>query len=132
MSTTVQSLVHDARSRTRALSPAQVEAHLLGGDAVLIDLREPEELDDHGLIAGAFHVPRGLLEFWADPDSPTHRPMLDPERTTILYCSAGGRSALAAAALLDLGYRDVAHLDGGLEAWRQAGLPIAGLMSWHR
>lgn len=129
---TVQEMVLDAKSRIRNLTPAEVEAHLLGQQVVLVDLRESEELDDHGLIAGAFHVPRGLVEFWADPASPGHRPMLDPERTTILYCGAGSRSALAAAALLDLGYRDVAHLEGGIQAWKQADLPVVGLKSWHR
>ncbi|MEX1178261.1 MAG: rhodanese-like domain-containing protein [Nitriliruptor sp.] len=131
-STTVGDLVRDARSRIRGLTPSEVEAHTLGQESILIDVREPEELDDQGLIAGAFHVPRGLLEFWADPTSPSHRPMFDPARTTIVYCAAGSRSALAAAALLDLGYRDVAHLDGGIQAWEQAGLPVAGLESWHR
>lgn len=77
-------------------------------------------------------MPRGLLEFWADPASPTHRPQFDPTRPTILYCAAGSRSALAAEALQGLGYSDVAHLDGGIQAWKRAGLPVAGLKSWHR
>ncbi|MBW3620444.1 MAG: rhodanese-like domain-containing protein [Actinobacteria bacterium] len=132
MTTTIQDLVTTARARIRNLTPAEVEAHVIGGEATIVDLREPEELDEHGLLAGAFHVPRGLLEFWADPASPLHRPELDPARTTILYCAAGSRSALAVETLQQLGYRDVAHLDGGIEAWKRAGLPVAGLESWHR
>lgn len=132
MSTTIATMVAEARSRVRELTPAEVEAHAYGGDAVIVDLREPEELDEHGLIAGAVHAPRGLLEFFADPESPLHRPAFDPDRTTILYCAAGSRSALAADALGRLGYRDVAHLIGGLTAWREAGLPVVGMKGWHR
>lgn len=127
MTTTSATMVTEARSRIRNLTPAQVEAHLLARDAVLIDIREPEELDDQGLIAGAVHAPRGLLEFWADPTSPAHRPDFDPARRTILYCTAGSRSALATDTLQRLGYVDVAHLEGGIQAWKQAGLPVAGL-----
>lgn len=126
MATTTEQMVRDARTWIRNLSPAEVEANLFVPDAFLVDIREPEELDDHGLIAGAFHAPRGLLEFWADPASALHRPEFDPERRTILYCTAGSRSALAADALRRLGYRDVGHLDGGLTAWVEAGLPVVG------
>lgn len=131
MCTTASQMVADAAGRTRGLTPAQVEAHQYAHSARLIDLREPDELDDDGLIAGASHVPRGLLEFWADPASPSHRPELDPTVTTILICGTGGRSALAATSLQQLGYRDVARLEGGLQAWKRAGLPVAGLASWH-
>ena len=71
-------------------------------------------------------MPRGMLEFRADPSSPAHLPDMRPERRVILHCASGGRSALAAATLAAMGYRDVAHLDGGLTAWREAGLPVDG------
>ena len=129
--TTAAAMVAAASASVRALSAAQVEAHLLAGTCRLVDIREPEELDEQGLIAGAYHVPRGLLEFWADPTHPLHRPELDPSRTTILYCAAGMRSALAARTLQELGYADVAHLDGGIAAWTRAGLPVVGLKTWH-
>jgi rhodanese-related sulfurtransferase len=125
--TTAAAMVATADARVRSLTPIEVEAHLLAQDSVLIDLREPAELDDEGLIAGAFNVPRGVLEFWADPSNPAHRAPFDPEQRTILYCAAGSRSALGAEVLGRLGYRDVAHLAGGLAAWRRAGLPVAGL-----
>lgn len=131
MATTTDHLIEQARSRIRSLDPAQVEANLFTDDALLVDVREPEELDEHGLIAGAFHVPRGLLERWADDHSPHHRGDFVRDRRTILYSGHGDRSALAAATLHDLGFTDVAHLDGGLAAWVQAGLPVVGLKSWH-
>lgn len=132
MGITAQELVADARSRIRNLTPAEVEGHLLAQDSVFVDVRESAELEEHGRIADAVHVPRGLLEFWADPTSPLHRPELDPERRTIVYCAAGSRSALAVETLESLGYRDVAHLEGGIAAWKGAGLPVAGLESWHQ
>ncbi len=131
MPTTVAAMVAAADTRVRSLTAVEVEAHLLGGAAQLVDVREPEELDDQGLIAGAFHIPRGLLEFWADPASALYRPELEPTRTTIVYCATGMRSALAAGTLEDLGYADVAHLAGGIAAWTQAGLPVVGLKAWH-
>lgn len=105
------------------LTPAEVAAALAEGDVVLVDLREGEERLA-GVIPGAVHAPRGMLEFYADPASPYHRPEFAPERRTILYCASGGRSALAAVALQGLGYRDVAHLDGGLKSWREQGRPV--------
>lgn len=131
MTTTSAELVAAARSRIRHLTPAEVEANLFTQDALLVDIREPEELDEHGLIAGAVHAPRGLLEFWADPDGSLHRPEFDPGRRTILYCAAGSRSALAADVLQQMVYVDVAHLDGGFAAWKAAGLPVVGLHPWH-
>ena len=91
---------------------------------VLVDVREPGELAEQGAIAGAVHAPRGMLEFYADPSSPYHRSELDPSARTILYCASGGRSALACDLLAQLGYADVAHLDGGLNAWKAAGRPV--------
>lgn len=132
MATTAARLVADATSAVRGLIPAEVEAHLLAGTARVLDVREPDEIDEHGLIAGAYHVPRGQLELWADPASASHRRELDPAVTTIVYSGTGERSALAAEALQRLGYHDVAHLRGGLRAWAQQGYPVAGLHPWHR
>lgn len=126
MATTTDQLVRTARTWIRNLSPAEVEANLFVPDAFLVDVREPEELDEDGLIAGAFHAPRGVVELWADPSCALHRPQFDPDRRTILYSQSGRRSALAADALRRLGYRDVGHLEGGLDAWVAAGLPVVG------
>ena len=116
-------LVAAARARVRSLEPADAHAAMLGG-AVVVDVREREELEREGSIAGALHVPRGLLEFVADPASALHDPRLAPDRPVVLYCAVGGRSALAADTLRTLGYVDVSHLGRGFGAWRDAGLPV--------
>jgi rhodanese-related sulfurtransferase len=123
MPTTVAQLVADAKTHVENLNADQA-AHERSNGAVLIDLREAAELTNEGMIAGAIHAPRGMVEFWADPSSPYHRHELQPTRRTILYCASGGRSALAANALTRLGYSDLAHLDGGIRAWKQAGYPV--------
>jgi len=89
-------------------------------DVVLVDVRETVERERDGLIPGSVHAPRGLLEFQADPESPAYNTELRPEDRLILYCGSGGRSALAAKTLLDMGYAEVASLAGGYEAWRSA------------
>lgn len=120
MSTTIVELVTRAKAQVENLTPEQVDAERSEG-AVLVDLREPAEVQVDGMIDGAIHAPRGMLEFYADPSSPYHRAEFDPTRRTILYCASGGRSALGATALTSLGYTDVAHLDGGVKAWRSEG-----------
>jgi len=116
-------LVGEAKGRVENLDPDAVERELADG-AVLVDLREAEELEATGRIPGAIHVPRGMLEFRADPASPYHQAPLDPSKRVILHCASGGRSALGAAALQEMGYEDVAHLDGGITAWKDAGKPV--------
>jgi rhodanese-related sulfurtransferase len=119
---TAAELVAEAKANVENLTPEQVEQEVNDG-AVLIDLREPNELEN-GKIPGAVHAPRGMLEFWADPTSSYHRPEFDPGKRVILQCASGGRSALAAGTLKQLGYENVAHLDGGINAWKAAGKPI--------
>jgi rhodanese-related sulfurtransferase len=126
MAKTAADLVKEAKQRVTNLSVDDVAAELDGGDVVLVDVREPEEREQHGSIAGAVPAPRGMLEFWADPSSPYHRPEFDPNRRIIVHCASGGRSALAADMLQQLGYGSVAHLDGGLTAWKSAGKPVEG------
>ena len=119
-------LVAEAKSQIENLSPDQVAEELKRGDAILIDVREPEEAQATGGIAGAVNAPRGMLEFYADPSQPYHKEEFDPERRIILHCASGGRSALGAARLKEMGYTDVAHLDGGMKAWLEAGQPTEG------
>lgn len=121
---TAAHLVAEAKARIENVSPREAAGELARGDALLVDLREPEERREHGTIPHALHAPRGMLEFYADPTSAYHRPEFDPERRTILYCASGSRSALAADTLRHLGYVRVAHLDGGIKDWRAAGQPI--------
>ena len=92
-------------------------------NAVLVDLRESEERVREGVIPQALHAPRGMLEFHADPKSSYHLSGLDPARRVILHCAAGGRSALAADTLKQMGYRNVAHMEGGFTAWKKQGYP---------
>lgn len=131
MGITAAELVADATATVRSLTPAQVEACAYGGLAAIVDIREPEELDEHGWIAGALHVPHSLLAFWADPSSPSHRPDMQPERRTVVCGATGTRSSLAVLTLQQLGYVDVTHLEGGIDAWKQGGYPVVGLKSWH-
>ena len=117
-------MVGEAKGRAENLTPDQVERELQDSDTVLIDLRENNERRENGTIPGAVHVTRGMLEFRADPSTPYHNPELRPERRVILHCASGGRSALAADTLKSMGYTNVAHLDGGITAWRESGKPV--------
>ena len=120
----VGELVAEAKAQVQNLDADAVEAELSSGDAVLVDLRETEELAADGRIPGSVHVPRGMLEFRADPTSQYHQEPFDRSRRIILHCASGGRSALGAASLQAMGYRDVSHLDGGMKAWTDAGKPV--------
>lgn len=124
MAKTAAEMVADAKQRVENLSVDQVAQELEGGDVVLVDIREPGERTQTGVIPGAVAAPRGMLEFWADPSSSYHRPEFDPNRRVILYCASGGRSALGVETLQQMGYKNVAHLDGGMNAWKEAGQPV--------
>ena len=113
-------LVAEAKSRIEHHTPDQVEAELAGGEVVLVDIRDAPELEG-GRIPGSIHVSRGMLEFRADPESPYHQEGMDPSKRVILHCASGGRSALAANTLKEMGYQDVAHLDGGFKGWVESG-----------
>lgn len=117
-------MVAEAKGRVENLGPEQVAAEVEGGDVVLVDIREDDERQRDEAIPGAVRAPRGMLEFWADPTSSYHREEFDPARRTVLYCASGGRLALAADALQGMGYSNVAHLDGGIKAWKEGGNPV--------
>ena len=107
------------------------EARKLHGDTnvVFVDLRDPRELEREGLIPGSFHAPRGMLEFWIDPDSPYHKPVFAEPKKFVFYCAGGWRSALAGKTAVEMGLTDVAHIDGGFGAWKKAGAPVADKVS---
>ena len=117
-------MVSEAKQRIENLTVDQVAKELADRDIVLVDIRESEEIAQHGGIPGAIHLTRGMLEFYADPTSAYHREQLSPEKRVILHCAAGGRSALAVRTLQEMGYTNVAHLDGGITAWKEAGRPV--------
>jgi rhodanese-related sulfurtransferase len=123
VSKSVAELVAEAKSQIESVSPQGASTETASGAAVLLDIREPVEWEHH--IAGAVQVPRGLLEFVADPASPRHNAELDPARRVIVYCRSGHRAALAAVTLQNMGFENVANLEGGITAWREAGLPMA-------
>lgn len=103
-------LVAEAEARIDAVAPDQLLGLLEDPGTCVVDLRDPRELERQGMIPGATSAPRGMLEFWVDPESPYYKPKLDDGRRLVLYCGSGWRSALAAATLLDMGRDDVAHL----------------------
>ena len=123
---TAAEMVAEAKRRVENLTVDETARELEQGDALLVDIREPAERIESGYIPGAVEAPRGMLEFWADPTNPYHREEFEPGRRIILHCASGGRSALAAATLQDLGYERVAHMDGGFRAWKEAGRPVEG------
>jgi hypothetical protein len=90
-----------------------------------VDIRDVRELEREGQIPGAVHAPRGMLEFWVDPESPYYKPVLGQDQDLVLYCQSGWRSALATATLVDMGVERIAHVDGGFAAWKAAGNPVA-------
>jgi rhodanese-related sulfurtransferase len=96
-------------------------------DTVLVDLRDPREREREGIIPGAFHCTRGMLEFWIDPESPYHKPVFAQDKRFVFFCAGGWRSALAAQTAHRMGLKPVAHIEGGFKAWREAGGPVEKL-----
>ena len=117
----VVDMITEARAQIELVTPEAVSKELAAGDAILVDIREPVEWERH--IAGALQVPRGLLEFVADPASPRYNADLQPTRQVIVYCASGARAALATLTLQSMGYDNVANMDGGIKAWIAADLP---------
>ncbi len=120
-------LVDEAMAEVTTYSVAQARARLTDPTVQIVDIRDIRELHD-GTVVGAFHAPRGMLEFWVDPASPYFKPVFgDDTKEYILFCGAGWRSALAAKALQDMGMRNVAHIDGGWTDWVKEGAPTETL-----
>ena len=113
-------MLADANAAIETVAVQDLAYHLEDKAAVLVDVRDAIERETDGAIPGSIHVSRGLLEFRADPDSAAYEPALVPDAPVILYCGTGGRSALAAKTLLDMGFSDVSSLAGGYAAWRAA------------
>lgn len=117
----IKELVADAEAVIETI-PAETAIEIaLQDDVELIDIRDIRELQREGTVPGAQHAPRGMLEFWVDPDSPYHKPLFASGKKFVLYCASGWRSALATKALQDMGLEPVCHIDGGFTAWKKAG-----------
>src|SRR5437764_974005 len=121
ITTHVASLVEAAEREIESMSAQQAIALHERGDAVLIDLRDIRELQREGRVPGAFHCPRGLLEFWIDPESKYHKPVFASDKRFVFFCAAGQRSALATQTAQRMGLNPVAHIVGGFTAWKAAG-----------
>ncbi len=122
-----RALVDEAMAQVTTYSVQEVLDKLHSPHTQLVDIRDIRELAD-GTAVGAFHAPRGMLEFWVDPESPYHKPLFaDESKEFILFCGAGWRSALAAKALQDMGMTNVAHIDGGWAEWVKQGAPTETL-----
>jgi rhodanese-related sulfurtransferase len=117
-------LVAEANSEVTTWTVADAVGAVGRADVVFVDIREPEELARDGKIPGAELAPRGMLEFYVDPESPYHKPAFSSGKTILLYCASAGRSALAAKTLRDMGLDGVAHIGGGFKAWVTANGPI--------
>ena len=124
MITPVSQLVADAEAQIEKLDVEQAIALPADSDYLFVDLRDIRELQSVGRIPGALHCPRGLLEFWLDPQSPYHKPELNSGKKLLFYCAVGWRSALATKTAQDMGAQKVAHLAGGFQAWQAADGPI--------
>jgi len=121
MSSSVKDMLAAANSAVPRIQPADLRDTMSKGDVVVVDVRDAPELATGGKIKGAVHVPRGMLEFRADPESPYHNPALRKEKTVVLYCASGGRSALAGKTLQELGYKSVYNA-GAFKDLAEAGL----------
>ena len=122
-----QALVDEAMEEIKTYSVEAVKARLADPAVQIVDIRDPRELNA-GTVVGAFHAPRGMLEFWVDPASPYFKPIFaDESKELILFCGAGWRSALATKMLQDMGMRNVAHIDGGYAEWQKQGAPTETL-----
>ena len=125
MHKTVKSMVDEAMECITTFSVEEAQDLHGRDDVQFIDIRDVRELEREGVIPGAFHAPRGMLEFWVDPESPYFKPVFAPGKRFVLFCAAGWRSALATRTLQDMGLPQVGHVDGGFTAWKAAGAPVA-------
>ena len=124
-----QQLIAEAEAEIQAVDVAAAKSMVDDADVVFVDLRDVRELERDGKIPGAYHAPRGMLEFWVDPDSPYHRDVFASGKKFVFYCGSGWRSALATKAVQDMGLAPVCHLGGGFKAWRESGGDIESVTS---
>ena len=121
MAKNVKDLLAEANSAVPKLSPDQAAEKMKSGDVLIVDVRDPTEVQQTGRIKGAVNVSRGMLEFRADPDSQYHNPAFQKDKTILLHCASGGRSALAGKTLQDMGYTSVFNI-GGFKDLAEAGI----------
>jgi rhodanese-related sulfurtransferase len=120
MTTSVKQMMQEANAAVPKITPAQAQAMMAKGNALVVDVRDGTEVAKSGKVAGAVHVSRGMLEFRADPESPYHDKNFAKDKAVILYCASGGRSALSGKVLKDMGYGEVYNL-GAFKDWAESG-----------
>jgi rhodanese-related sulfurtransferase len=119
-----KALLREANAEIRTLNVVEAKKLHSDPDVVFVDLRDPRELEREGRIPGAVHCPRGMLEFWIDPESPYAKPVFQQDKHFVFFCAGGWRSALAAQAAQEMGLKPVSHIAGGFGAWRESGGPV--------
>lgn len=119
-----QALLDEASAQIKTYSVEDAIAKLSDPDVLFVDVRDVRELEREGVIPGAFHAPRGMIEFWVDPDSPYFKPVFGEKKEFVFFCAAGWRSALTTKAVQDMGLTPVADIAGGFGAWKKAGGPV--------
>jgi len=120
-----EDLIANAMAQIETVPLDQAETLLDDENTVFVDIRDVRELEREGMIPGAFHAPRGMLEFWVDPKSPYFKPIFGEGKRLVLYCASAWRSSLATETLQKMGVPRVCHLEGGFSAWKKAGLAVA-------
>ncbi len=126
----VMRMVEDAKAQIDNISPVEAQRRVTEQDALIVDIRDVRELQRSGVIVGATHAPRGMLEFWVSPDSPYTKDELREDREYILCCAAGGRSALSALTLQQMGLEKVSHIETGFAGWSSDDLPVVDYQAW--
>jgi rhodanese-related sulfurtransferase len=125
MKKTAKQMVEEAEALIKTYSVDEAKALHGRPDVQFVDVRDVRELEREGVIPGAIHAPRGMLEFWVDPTSPYHRPEFAQDKEFVLFCALGWRSALSTKTLVEMGLPRVAHIGGGFTAWKESGGPVA-------
>jgi rhodanese-related sulfurtransferase len=120
----IKALIDEANAEIETVSAADAINIAKNGDVVIVDIRDPREIERDGRIPGAFSCTRGMLEFWIDPDSPYHKPTFAQDKRFVFFCAGGMRSALATQTAQRMGLKPVAHIAGGFGAWKKAGGPV--------
>ena len=120
----IKALIDEANAEVETLSATEAIKIANNGDVVIVDIRDPREIERDGRIPGAFSCTRGMLEFWIDPNSPYAKPIFQQDKKFVFHCAGGLRSVLAAKTEQDMGLKPVAHIGGGFAAWRDAGGPV--------
>ena len=120
----VATMIKQAEKKIKTLTPKKAREMQKKNKAILVDIRDVRELQIEGVVPGAVHAPRGMLEFWIDPKSPYYKEVFGEDKTYIFFCAAAGRSALATKDVQGMGLKPVAHIKGGFALWKKEKLPV--------